>query len=358
MSKKPRAALAPARSGAEPRLAWLDLESAGEDEEDRAELARGLAATPKHLPCRFFYDEHGSLLFERISALPEYYPTRTERRLLADCAPAIARATGQATLVELGSGSAEKTRLLLDAYEALGGALRYVAIDVSRASLEGAAERLLADYPRLEFGAVVGRYEEALAALSEPLPAAAPPGPEAPEPEAPDQAPPRLILFLGSTIGNLTPEETSLFLARLRVHSRPGDYFLVGTDLDKDPRIIEAAYNDAQGVTAAFNLNMLRHLNRRFRGDFALPQFAHRAFYDRARRQIEMQLESRMEQRVSLAALGLEARFQAGERMRTEISRKFDLDEVGAELIRHGFAPVARWSDAKAWFGLTLARVV
>jgi L-histidine N-alpha-methyltransferase len=343
MLKKTSPQLAEARRAAETRLSWLHLGNAGEDEVDCADLARGLAAAPKELPCRFFYDDRGSELFELITALPEYYPTRTERALLADCAPAIARLVGRATLVELGAGSAEKTRLLLDAFGARGGApgdapLGYVAIDVSAASLRGAAERLLADYPHLAFGAVVGRYEEGLAALA----------------DAPEL--PRLVLFLGSTIGNLAPAEMSDFLAGLRAHARPGDYFLVGTDLVKDPAIIEAAYNDAQGVTAAFNLNILRHLNRRFDGDFALERFAHRAVYDRIQRQIEMQLESLAPQRVALAALGLEAQFRKGEIMRTEISRKFELDELRAELARHRFAPLARWRDPKGWFGLTLAR--
>lgn len=321
------------------RLAWTVSAAAAGSGEEAAELSASLSSTPKRLPCRLFYDELGSQLFERICELPEYYLTRTEQALLARTAPEIAALTGASDLVELGSGSASKTRLLLDAYAALGTPLSYAAIDVSPSSLRAAAARLLARYAGLEVHAVVGTYETGLAALA-------------------GAARPRLVLFLGSTIGNLTPAETGRFLGKLRGCLAPGDWLLVGTDLEKDPAVIEAAYNDSQGVTAAFNLNILRHVNRRFRGDFALARFAHRAFYDRARRQIEMHLESLEDQRVGLAALDFEMRLARGETIETEISRKFDLAGFGAVLAECGLGVQAQWTDARDWFGLTLARAL
>jgi dimethylhistidine N-methyltransferase len=326
------------------RLAWTLLPGSREDD---ADVARGLAARPRTLPCRFFYDERGSLLFERICELPEYYPTRTERALLAARAPEIAARTGARELIELGSGSAAKTQLLIEALGAgvrggAGPALRYLAIDVSESSLRAGAAALLARHRDLAMAALVGTYEAGLAALA--------------AESGTGSSGARLLLFLGSTIGNLDPGETARFLARARAALRPGDWFLVGTDLDKDPAVIEAAYNDAAGVTAEFNLNLLRHLNRRFRGDFALDRFAHLAFYDRAARQIEMHLRSLAAQTATLAALGCSVRLEEGETIRTEISRKFDLAEFGAELARHGLAPEAAWTDPRGWYGITLAR--
>jgi dimethylhistidine N-methyltransferase len=318
------------------------LEAPENAEAERQEILRGLSARPKRLPCRLFYDERGSRLFERICDLPEYYPTRTEHGLLAERAGEIAALANAGHLVELGSGSATKTRLLVDAFRRLGPPLAYTAIDVSESSLHIAAAALLARYPALDVHGVAATYETGLDALATRA--------------TPDER--RLVLFLGSTIGNLDPAETSAFLGRVRASLAPGDGFLVGTDLEKDPAVIEAAYNDAQGVTAAFNLNILRHVNRRFRADFALDAFAHVAFYRRELRQIEMHLESQAAQRVTLAALGLEIELAAGERIETEISRKFDLDRFGAELARHGFEVARQWTDAKRWFGLTLARAI
>ncbi|HUC62845.1 MAG TPA: L-histidine N(alpha)-methyltransferase [Alphaproteobacteria bacterium] len=324
------------------RSALTIVEAPGADADEEREIVRGLVQRPRRLPCRLFYDERGSRLFERICELPEYYLTRTEHALLAERAAEIAALAGPAHLVELGSGAATKTRLLIDAYRAHGGPLAYSAIDVSDSSLGVAAAALTARYPSLAVQGVVATYEAGLAALATRVPVEGP----------------RLVLFLGSTIGNLDPGETRQFLARVRATLAPGDGFLVGTDLEKDPAVIEAAYNDAEGVTAAFNLNILRHVNRRFRADFALDSFAHVAFYARDKRQIEMHLESRAAQRVALAALGLEIELEAGERIETEISRKFELASFAAELAAHGFEVARQWTDAKAWFGLTLARAV
>lgn len=325
----------------EERLAWTVLSTPDDEAKDREEVAQGLRATPKVLPCRFFYDERGSRLFERICELPEYYPTRTEHALLHARARNIARLTGPSTLIELGSGSSIKTRLLIDTYRAIASPLRYMAIDVSPTSLREGTTALLERYAELEVHGIVGTYEAGLAALG------------ALEREPPF---PRVVLFLGSTIGNFNPDETTRFLRQMRSALAPGDWFLVGTDLQKDIGIIEAAYNDAQGVTAAFNLNILRHINRRFRGNFALDHFTHLAFYDQKRHQIEMHLESTRAQSMTLAALGVTVHIERSERIRTEISRKFDLPTFHAELASHRLEVAGSWTDPRQWFALTLAR--
>jgi len=308
---------------------------------DGDDVIRGLAARPKTLPPKYFYDTQGSRLFDRITALPEYYLTRTEQRILAECAPALARRMGAADLVELGAGSARKTRLVIEALLAEApreAALRYVPIDVSAVALEEGAAALAAAYPRLEVQGLVATYEAALAELP------------------PRRAPRRLMMFLGSTIGNLDAGETAAFFTRVAAALAPGDGFLLGFDLAKTPGIIDAAYNDAQGVTAAFNLNMLRHLNRRFDGDFDLARFAHRAFFDPVSSQIEMHLVSAEAQAVRLKRLDFTARFDAGETIRTEISRKFRAGEMQAAVEAHGFRLDERWSDAADWFALALFR--
>src|SRR5690349_7410621 len=240
---------------------------------DGADVVRGLSARPKTLPPKYFYDAQGSRLFDRITALPEYYLTRTEQLILSDCARDLARRLGPADLVELGSGSARKTRTIIDALleEIPAKApLLYVPVDVSEAALEESAAALVAAYSRLRVSGLVATYEAGLAALP------------------PRLAPRRLMLFLGSTIGNLDAAESADFFAGVAKALAPGDALLLGFDLVKTPGIIEAAYNDAQNVTAAFNLNMLRHLNRRFDGDFDLARFQHRAFFNAEASQIEM----------------------------------------------------------------------
>jgi L-histidine N-alpha-methyltransferase len=317
----------------------LEHDAGAGGERDGADVARGLAARPKTLPPKYFYDAQGSRLFDRITALPEYYLTRTEQRILADCARKLAARVGAADLVELGAGSARKTRTVVEALTGRGARpLLYVPIDVSAAALEEGARALVAAHPRVEVSGLVATYEAALAAL----PAR--------------RAPRRLAMFLGSTIGNLDPDETDAFLAMLANALGPGDALLLGFDLVKTPGIIEAAYNDAQGVTAAFNLNMLRHLNRRFDGDFDLGRFAHRAFFDPVASQIEMHLVSAAAQQVQLRRLGVSARFAAGESVRTEISRKFRFADLAGAVEAHGFALEERWSDDAEWFALALFR--
>ncbi len=306
---------------------------------DGNDVIQGLTQTPKSLPPKYFYDDRGSVLFEQICELPEYYPTRTEAAILRQYGDEIARMTGSCELVELGSGSSTKTRLLLDAYEAHAYALRYVPIDVSAGILESSAKQLLADYPSLQVQAKVSTYEVALEQL------------------APTQLPSRMIFFLGSTIGNLNPQECDVFFSQIQAALNAGEYFLLGLDLQKPKQLLEAAYNDSQGVTAEFNLNMLKHLNQRFEGNFDTQLFEHWAFYNEQLNQIEMHLRSLKAHTVRLEALALTVNFEAGETIMTEISRKFDLGVMQQELQAKGLKPLKVWTDPKQWFGLILCRV-
>jgi L-histidine N-alpha-methyltransferase len=304
----------------------------------RADALAGLTATPKTLPPKWFYDANGSALFEKITELPEYYPTRAERSILAAAAPSIAAATGARTLVELGSGSSEKTRLLLDALSAAGTLRCYVPVDVSESALVVAADALVAEYPGLDVRAVVSDFEEHLG-----LPARG----GAPAP--------RLVAFLGSTIGNLLPDERASFLARVRSSLEPGDSFLLGTDLVKDPAVLVAAYDDSSGVTAAFNKNVLAVLNAELGADFDLDAFEHVAVWDPAAEWIEMRLRSLDSQTVHVPGIGIKAHFDAGEEMRTEVSAKFRRPGVTAELAAAGLAMRSWWTDPAAQFGLSLS---
>ncbi|TVQ57853.1 MAG: L-histidine N(alpha)-methyltransferase [Spirulina sp. DLM2.Bin59] len=332
--------IASSQSFAPPSLTITDLDTTavshitppGED------VIAGLTQRQKTLPPRYFYDATGSQLFEQICTLPEYYLTRTEAAILAEFAGEIAAVTGRCELVELGSGSSTKTRHLLDAYHLLGGTLDYVPIDVSREILVESAEALLADYPRLRVQGLVGTYEQALTHL----------------PVSPDA--PRLVIFLGSTLGNLTPEACDRFFAQLETALNPGDYLLLGVDLQKDPNILEAAYNDAQGVTAAFNRNILAHLNWRFGGNFDLEQFQHRAVYNAAAGQIEAYLDSGRSQTVQLTDLNLTVNFAPGESLHTEISRKFHLPTLQTELQNHHLTTRQIWTDPQTWFAVVLAQ--
>jgi L-histidine Nalpha-methyltransferase len=301
----------------------------------RRDALAGLTATPKTLPPKWFYDERGSELFEKITLLPEYYPTRAERSILAAHAADIAAATGASALVELGSGSSEKTRLLLDALRGAGSLRSYVPVDVSESALVAAARRVLASYPGLTVKAVVSDFEEHLG-----LPAA---------------DGPRLVAFLGSTIGNLLPPHRAAFLARLRAGLRPGDALLLGIDLVKDPAVLLAAYDDAAGVTAAFNKNVLSVLNSELGADFDPDEFDHVARWDPEQEWIEMRLRSAQPQTVRLPAIGLAVEFAAGEELRTEVSAKFRLPGVTAELAAAGFTLNSWWTDTGGQFALSLS---
>jgi dimethylhistidine N-methyltransferase len=304
-----------------------------------ADAIAGLKSTPKTLSPHYLYDDRGSELFEQICELPEYYPTRTEAAILRQCTPEIAQLTGPCEIVELGSGSSTKTRILLDAYQALAHPLRYLPIDVSGGILESSAQQLLLDYPSLNVHGLVSTYEVALASLgSSPLPS-------------------RMICFLGSTLGNLNPQECDIFFSQIIDALQVGEYFLLGIDLHKSKEILEPAYNDAQGVTAAFNLNMLHHLNWRFDGNFDPQQFKHRAFYNQEQRRIEMHLQSQRSQTVQLRALDLTVEFEKGETILTEISRKFELSQMANYLQRKGLHPVKSWTDPNQWFGMMLTQL-
>jgi dimethylhistidine N-methyltransferase len=304
-----------------------------------SDAIKGLTQTPKSLPARYFYDDRGSELFEQICELPEYYLTRTETAILQDCASEIARLTDICELVELGSGSSTKTRILLDAYHQLGYPLRYIPIDVSAGILETSARQLLADYDSLQVHALASTYELALQQL------------------IPRQLPSRMICFIGSSLGNLTPQECNVFFSQITSALDIGEYFLLGIDLQKPKYLLEAAYNDSQGVTAAFNLNMLEHLNWRFEGNFDVTQFEHWAFYNDTQAQIEMHLRSLRSQTVQLSALDLILEFERSETILTEISRKFDLNTIQQELSSQGLKPLQVWTDPNQWFGLLLCQL-
>jgi L-histidine N-alpha-methyltransferase len=305
----------------------------------RADALAGLTATPKTLPPKWFYDAQGSALFDKITELPEYYPTRAERSILRASSGEIARLSRARVLVELGSGSSEKTRLLLGALRDLGTLRSYVPVDVSESALVRAGDTLAAEYPGLAVHAVVSDFEEHLG-----LPAADGPA-----------SGPRLVAFLGSTIGNMVPAQRASFLSRIRSQLKPGDSFLLGTDLVKDPAILVAAYDDSAGVTAAFNKNVLAVLNTELGADFDLDAFDHVAVWDAAAEWMEMRLRSVTDQEVRLPGIGLTIRFTDGEQMRTEISAKFRRTGVERELAAAGFAMRSWWTDPAGQFGLSLS---
>jgi L-histidine N-alpha-methyltransferase len=302
----------------------------------RQDARLGLTSTPKWLPPKWFYDARGSDLFEEITRLPEYYPTRAERSILRDHAGDIARRTGAHTLVELGSGSSEKTRLLLDALRAEGTLREYVPLDVSETALRDAVAAVHHDYPELSIHGVVGDFTEHLDLV-------------------PGQTP-RLVAFLGGTIGNLFPDERATFLRELRATLDPGEWLLLGTDLVKDPEVLVTAYDDAAGVTAEFNRNVLAVLNRELGGDFDVKSYEHVAIWDPENEWIEMRLRSTTATRVTFSELALDIVLETGEEIRTEISAKFRREGVQRELATAGFGLDSWWTDPKGRFALSLAR--
>lgn len=301
----------------------------------REEARAGLTATPKVLAPKWFYDENGSALFEAITRLPEYYLTRAEAAILAERSPAIARLSGADTLVELGSGTSEKTRLLLDAMQAAGTLRRFVPLDVSEATLRAAGSALDAEYPGLDVHGVVADFEQHLGAL--------PAGGR------------RLVAFLGSTIGNLEPPERAKFLSTLAAVLAPGEWLLLGTDLVKDRARLEAAYDDSAGVTARFNKNVLAVLNRELHAGFDVDRFAHVARFDEEHEWVEMRLRSEQAHVVPVVALQLVVPFAAGEEMRTEVSAKFRREGVEDELGAAGFEVARWWTDPAGDFALSLS---
>jgi L-histidine Nalpha-methyltransferase len=302
------------------------------------DVIQGLTENPKSLPPKYFYDDFGSELFEKICELPEYYPTRTEAWILRQYANEIAQITGVCELVELGSGSSTKTLFLLDAYQKIANYCKYIPIDVSRGILQSSVVKLQQKYPTFLIEGLIGTYEQALAKLKSTLTSS------------------RMIFFLGSSLGNFNHRECEIFLKQISKTLQPGDYFLLGIDLQKPKEILEPAYNDSQGVTAAFNLNILSHLNWRFQGNFDLNLFNHQAIYNQTDAQIEMYLHCQKSHKVSLQALDLEVLFADGESIRTEISRKFDLAIMQKQLETHGLKTLKTWTDPKEWFGLILCQ--
>lgn len=304
----------------------------------RADVVAGLTAPAKWLPPKWFYDARGSDLFEQITLLPEYYPTRTERAILGERAADIARRTRAKTLIELGSGYSTKTRLLLDALTEHGTLGAFVPMDVSATALQDAARLIEADYPGLQVHGIVGDLTRHLEQL----------------PRGGD----RMIAFLGGTIGNLVPAERAEFLAGMRSVLDAGEHVLLGTDLVKEPRVVVPAYDDPDGVTAEFNRNVLRVLNRELGADFDVDAFAHVALWDAEQEWIEMRLRARWPMRVTIPAVGLTVEFAAGEEVRTEVSAKFRRSGVEAELARAGFALEQWWTDSENLFAVSLARAV
>ena len=301
----------------------------------RDDVRSGLASPPRELPPKWFYDERGCAFFDEITRLPEYYPTRREREILARESGSIARLTGADTLVELGSGTSEKTRLLIDAMAGGGGLRRVVAFDVSEPAVRQATGALAAEYPGVEVRGVVGDFDHHLDRL-------------------PDGGR-RLIAFLGSTIGNLRPGERKRFLADLAAQMAPGDAFVLGTDLVKDRARLEAAYDDPAGVTAAFNLNVLSVLNRELGADFDPGLFDHVARFDEEEEWMELGLRARRAHVVAIPDPGVTVDLEVGELIRTEISAKFRKEGVEAELAGAGLEMAEWWTDAGGEFGLSLS---
>ncbi|OAH12359.1 L-histidine N(alpha)-methyltransferase [Streptomyces jeddahensis] len=298
----------------------------------RADVLHGLTRNPKTLPPKWFYDARGSALFEQITELPEYYPTRAERQILIARAAEIAEVTGARTLVELGSGSSDKTRHLLDELPDLH---TYVPVDVSESALTQAGQALLAERPGLNVHALIADFTNGLA--------------------LPDTPGPRLVAFLGGTIGNLLPAERAGFLASVRSLLAPGDALLLGTDLVKDESVLVAAYDDAAGVTAEFNKNVLAVVNRELGADFDPADFAHVALWDRGSEWIEMRLRALQPLTVKIPALDLAVDFERGEEMRTEVSAKFRKDGVSAELAAARLELTRWWTDTAGRFALSLS---
>jgi L-histidine Nalpha-methyltransferase len=309
---------------------------------DRSELAAdvkaGLLATPKRLSCRWFYDATGARIFEEICDLPEYYLTRAEQEILTRNAGEIAAALPPGgTLLELGSGNSEKTRTLIEEILRRDGSLDYVAIDISEPTLTQAAEGLRRRYPTLVFTGIVAEYHEGLARLAD-LP----------------RRGARLVLWLGSNVGNLDRSAAAVFLTRVRSTLRDGDRLLIGIDLRKDPAVLVRAYDDTAGVTARFNLNLLRRINAELGGGFDLDAFRHRATWDERDGRIQMHLMSVRRQRVPIAGLGIEVAFEAGEAVHTEDSYKYSREEIAALAAASGFRVARQWLDGEARFASTL----
>jgi L-histidine Nalpha-methyltransferase len=297
----------------------------------------GLTRPFKELPPKHFYDARGAELFDQICELPEYYPTRAERAILEERAAEIAELTGAVELVELGSGTAAKTRVLLDALYAAGTLERYIPVDVTESMVRDCAEELTSEYPGLRVHGVIGDFERHLGRV-------------------PEAAGPRIVAFLGGTIGNFPPGSRRRFLRKIARLLGPEDHLLMGTDLVKDPRLLKDAYDDAQGITAEFNRNVLRVLNRELQADFDPDDFDHVALFDAEHEWIEMRLRARRELTIVVRGLDLPVHFDVGEELRTEISAKFTPERLEGDLSAAGLELVRWLTDPDALFALTLSR--
>ena len=324
-------------AGIQDRLQLVTLDADAHHEEFASDVKKGLSALPRWLSCRFLYDPRGSALFEKICELPEYYITRTERRILSGCADEITAMFPEwISLVELGSGSSAKTRVLIDAFLRRHDALRYAPVDISSTALKESSLALLEDYRRLRVHAVVAEYEPGLEHLR----------------SLNDRA--KLILWLGSNVGNFSRAEAARFLRRVGSSMRPGDRLLMGIDLRKDREVLERAYDDACGVTAAFNLNLLGRVNRELGGHFDLEAFRHRATYSEEEGEIKIYLESLGAQTVSVDRLGMSVSFRAGELIHTESSYKYSAEEIDELSRAAGFRIERQWHDEDRYFNVTL----
>jgi L-histidine Nalpha-methyltransferase len=318
----------------------IDSHLEGTDERSLADdVLDGLTRPFKELPPKHFYDARGAELFDRICELPEYYPTRAERAILEQHASELSALTGAAELVELGSGTAAKTRVLLDALHAAGTLERYIPVDVTESMVRECAAELTGEYPGLRVHGVIGDFERHLD-------------------QVPSAIGPRIVAFLGGTIGNFPPTSRRRVLREIARLLGPEDYLLMGTDLVKDPEILEAAYDDAQGVTAEFNRNVLRVLNRELGADFEPEDFEHVALFDREHEWIEMRLRARREHTTLVRDLDLAVHFDAGEEMRTEISAKFTPERLEGDLSAAGMELIRWFTDPEELFALTLSRAV
>jgi L-histidine Nalpha-methyltransferase len=319
-------------------LIRIDSHLDGNQERSLADdVLDGLTRPFKELPPKHFYDARGAELFDRICDLPEYYPTRAERAILEQSAEEIADLTDAVELVELGSGTASKTRVLLDALYAAGTLGRYVPVDVTERMVRACAEELTREYPGLRVHGVIGDFERHLDRI-------------------PPASGPRIVAFLGGTIGNFPPGSRRRVLRQIARLLGPQDHLLMGTDLVKDPQVLEAAYDDAQGVTAEFNRNVLRVLNRELSADFDPEDFEHVALFDRQNEWIEMRLRARREHTTLVRDLDLPVHFEAGEELRTEISAKFTPARLESDLSAAGLELVRWLTDPDEMFALTLSR--
>jgi L-histidine Nalpha-methyltransferase len=320
----------------------IRIESFLSDSDERSlanDVLDGLTRPFKEIPAKHFYDARGSELFERICELPEYYPTRAEREILLADADGIVRRTRAGELVELGSGSAEKARILLSAMARAGTLRRYVPLDVSESALETAAQELVDEFDGLTVHGVIGDFERHLSHV----------------PDAGGVGRPRIIALLGGTIGNFLPGTRRRLLREISGLLGPDDRLLLGTDLVKDRAVIEAAYNDSEGVTAEFNRNVLHVINRELDADFAPEGFEHIAFFDRKHEWVEMRLRSQRACSVLVGDLGLRVDFAAGEELRTEISAKFTRARVEEDFEAAGLRLDSWYTDADELFALSLA---